>query len=236
MSALALGLCGGCLVAACSSRPICAAAPRNRSATSCAPLRRQAISGLCGMIVAAALFPMLVAQLSLAGMIGGWTLSIGKDGIHDRRGDPDASAAAARRDARRDSSPACCSSSCSSSLWWLRPSGCRRLRPATRFRSPATSTAAASLEDRRSRGRAIASAAFAWNLAGLGLCVTLGVAVFPALLIRSAAAHSTQSSRSSLAWTLFLLALFAVASACAGGGGEMDRHGQPRTNQARSPS
>ena len=43
--------------------------------------------------------------------------------------------------------------------------------------------------------------------------MTLGIAAFPTLLIRSTAARSAQSSRSSLAWALLLLALLSVAAA-----------------------
>ena len=50
-----------------------------------------------------------------------------------------------------------------------------------------------------------------WNDAGLTLCVALGSPAFPALLIRSATARSSASARSSIAWTLLVVAIFCGA-------------------------
>jgi Na+(H+)/acetate symporter ActP len=51
------------------------------------------------------------------------------------------------------------------------------------------------------------------ELGWFGLCVTLGIAAYPNLLIRSTATQSTESARSSLAWALLLVALLCVACA-----------------------
>ena len=45
------------------------------------------------------------------------------------------------------------------------------------------------------------------------LSIALGVACFPALLIRSATARSSASARSSIAWALLLVAVFAICAA-----------------------
>ena len=213
MSALALGLCGGCLVCGVLFAPyLRRSAAQSVGDFLAARFGGRLISGLCGIVIAAALFPMLVAQLSLAGTIGGWTLSIGKTAsitlvtilillpplLGGLRG---VTVAGVLQFVLF--------------LVMLVPTSIWVSAAATGYTFPFTGyvTAAASLEGIEAAGRAITSSASSWNLAGFGLCVTLGVAVFPALLIRSAAAHSTQSSRSSLAWTLFLLAVFVVASA-----------------------
>jgi cation/acetate symporter len=52
-----------------------------------------------------------------------------------------------------------------------------------------------------------------WNDAGLTLSIALGVACFPALLIRSATARSSASARSSIAWALLLVAVFCGCAA-----------------------
>ena len=52
-----------------------------------------------------------------------------------------------------------------------------------------------------------------WNDAGLTLSIALGVACFPALLIRSATARSSASARSSIAWALLLVAVFCSCAA-----------------------
>ena len=52
-----------------------------------------------------------------------------------------------------------------------------------------------------------------WNDAGLTLSIALGVACFPALLIRSATARSSASARSSIAWALLLVAVLAICTA-----------------------
>ena len=81
MSTLALGLCGGCLAGGVLFAPYLR---RGASLSLGDFLARRfggrLISGLVGIIVAAAIFPMLVAELSVAGMVGSWTLGIGKSG------------------------------------------------------------------------------------------------------------------------------------------------------------
>ena len=70
MSALALGLCGGCLVGGVLIAPYFR---RSGSATPgdflAARFGSRLLGAMAGLIVAAALFPMLVAQLSIAAMI-----------------------------------------------------------------------------------------------------------------------------------------------------------------------
>lgn len=213
LSALVLGLCGGCLVGGVLFAPyLRRGAAQSPGSFLAARFGGSAVSGLCGVIVAAALFPMLVAQLSVAGMIGDLALGIGRTApmiivavlvllpplLGGIRG---LTAAAVLQFVLLFVALVATSA-------WVSAAATGSSFPLAGY-----AIAAANIEVLEAANAAIGSAAFTWNLAGAGFCVALGVSVFPALLIRSAAVPSAQSSRSSIAWTLFLLALFAVAIA-----------------------
>jgi cation/acetate symporter len=163
---------------------------------------------VAALVAASALFPMLVAQLSIAAMIAEWTLGIGRQ--------PALVAAA---------------------LLLLLPPLLGGMRGVTvtalvQFllalivfvvvgvwmsavvtgsSLPPVAYAIAIAEPSGIKANVTAGAI--WNDAGLTLCVALGVASFPALLIRSATARSSASARSSIAWTLFVVAIFCGCAA-----------------------
>ena len=79
MSALVLGLCGGCLIAGILTAPYFR---RSGCATPgdflSARFGSRLLGAVAALVAASALFPMLVAQLSIAAMIAEWTLGIGR--------------------------------------------------------------------------------------------------------------------------------------------------------------
>ena len=79
MSALVLGLCGGCLIAGILTAPYFR---RSGCATPgdflSARFGSRLLGAVAALVAASALFPMLVAQLSIAAMIADWTLGIGR--------------------------------------------------------------------------------------------------------------------------------------------------------------
>lgn len=212
MAALALGLAGGLLVGGVLFAPyLRRAASESTGDFLAARFGGRGVSAAAGIVVIAALLPMLVAELSLSGMIANWTLGV--------RGSSFIVAAVI--------------------LMLIPPllGGMRGvtvagalqfvlLLAALAFASIGVSetatghalplagyvTAAASLDTIYDGGARELSSASAWSFAGLGLCVTLGVAVFPTILMRAIAARSTQSARSSIARTLLVVAIFALAS------------------------
>jgi cation/acetate symporter len=206
-SALALGLAGGCLLSG------VLLAPYLRRSAAQSPghflmmrFGGRTLSGLCGIVLAAAFSAMLVAELSLAGRIGAWTLGV-------------TTSTAVIAAAVLMLVPALLGGmrglTVSGILQfilvltglvlasiWVSASTTGHMLPIAGYVS-----ATASLE-------AIAAAGGppSWSLAGLGLCVTLGMTVFPALLSRPSATDSTKTARRSTAWVLFFVALLSVAS------------------------
>ena len=213
MSALALGLCGGCLVSGVLFAPYL----RQSAAQSLGDFLAKRFGGkavpvLSGVVAIAALFPMLVAELSIAGMVGDWTLKIGTPasvaiaavlmlvppllgGMHGLT-------------VTGVLQFVLMLTALAFTAIWVSVSTTGHVLPLAGYVA-----AAASLDATRAAGYGLFSQAPSWSLAGMGLCVTLGIAVFPSLLHRSAAARSTRSSRSSIAWTLLFVALFSVATA-----------------------
>ena len=211
MSALVLGLCGGCLIAGILTAPYFR---RSGCATPgdflSARFGSRLLGAVAALVAASALFPMLVAQLSIAAMIAEWTLGIGRQ--------PALVAAA---------------------LLLLLPPLLGGMRGVTvtalvQFllalivfvvvgvwmsavvtgsSLPPVAYAIAIAEPSGIEATANVTAGAIWNDAGLTLCVALGVASFPALLIRSATARSSASARSSIAWTLFVVAIFCGCAA-----------------------
>ena len=213
MSALVLGLCGGCLIAGILTAPYFR---RSGCATPgdflSARFGSRLLGAVAALVAASALFPMLVAQLSIAAMIAEWTLGIGRQ--------PALVAAA---------------------LLLLLPPLLGGMRGVTvtalvqfllalivfvvvgvwmsavvtgsSLPPVAYAIAIAEPSGIEATANMSATAGAIWNDAGLTLCVALGVASFPALLIRSATARSSASARSSIAWTLFVVAIFCGCAA-----------------------
>jgi len=213
MSALALGLCGGCLVGGVLVAPyLRRSASQSPGDFLAARFGSRTVSAFAGIVVIVALLPMLVAELSLAGMVGGWTLGIGKTGaiataailmllppvFGGMRG---VTVAAVLQFLLVLAAMAFTSI-------WMSQSATGHALPIAGYIA-----AAASLDAIGATSEAVLAKVSNWDVAGLGLCVTLGIAVFPALLVRSSAARSAQSSRSSIAWMLLFVALLSVAIA-----------------------
>jgi cation/acetate symporter len=207
-SALVLGLAGGCLLSG------VLLAPYLRRSAAQSPghflmmrFGSRTLAGLCGIALAAAFFAMLAAELSLAGRIGGWMLGVR----------PSAAIVAAAGlvlvppllGGMRGLTVAAVlqfvlvvAGLVVASIW-VSVSATGRVLPVAGYLS-----AAANLQ-------AVANTAVPaapWGLAGLALCVALGIAVFPALLSRPAAAGSAQGARRSTAWITFFVAVLAMAS------------------------
>jgi cation/acetate symporter len=210
MSALALGLCGGLVVGGILLAPYFR---RSGSQTVgdflAARFGSRLVSALAGLIVAVALFPMLVAQLTIAATIAGWTLGIGRQ-----------------------------AALVTAALLMLLPPLLGGMRGVTAtalvqfvlalvafvvvgiwisaevtgWSLPIVGYASALTPVPSIEATANASAAI-WNDAGVMLSIALGVACFPALLIRSATARSSASARLSIAWALLLVAVFAICAA-----------------------
>jgi cation/acetate symporter len=212
MSTLALGLCGGCLVGGVLFAPyLRRGASQSLGDFLARRFGGRVISGLVGIIVAAALLPMLVAELSVAGMVGGWTLGIGKSGsismvvvlmlvpplLGGMRGVTVAGILQF----------VLVLAALGLASVWTSQSATGHLLPVTGYVAAVANLKAIGISDGIS-----AASKSPWSLAGLGLCVTLGIAAFPTLLIRSTAARSAQSSRASLAWTLLFVTLLTAAS------------------------
>lgn len=210
-SALALGLCGGFLVSAVLFAPyLRRAASQGPGDFLAARFGGRGVSALAGVIVIAALFPMLVAELSVVGMIGNWTLGLGKSAfitiatilmvvaplLGGMRGVTTAGVV---------QFVLMLAALAFASIWMS--------QTATGYALPLAGyvAAAGKLQPFAEAGLAGLSPASARSLAGLGLCVTLGIAVLPALLMRAGAVRSTQAARSSLARTVLAVALFALA-------------------------
>jgi len=213
MASLALGLTGGCLVAG------VLISPYFRRAGSATPgdffsarFGSRLLSALTGLVVATALFPMLVAQLSIAGMIADWTLGIGRH----------AGLAMAAillllppllGGVRGITATALVQfllaliAFVAVSIWMS--------AAVTGWSLPPVVYAVAMMQPAGAEPTANASASMSavWNDAGLTLCVALGIAAFPALLTRSATARSSASARSSSAWMLLVVAIFCVCAA-----------------------
>jgi cation/acetate symporter len=211
MSALALGLCGGLLLSGVLFAPFL----RRSAAVSLggfieARFGRSACA-LSAVIAAVALFPMLVAELSIAGKIGGWTLGIGKDASMTALAilmvAPPLIAGIRGPTLAGVLQFALLLVGLAVSSFWV--SGY-----ATGFALPLSGYVAAAA--RLETMNALSSAPPAWDLAGFALCVALGVAALPTLMLRSAATASSPAARASIAWTLFFVAFFAIASASMG--------------------
>ena len=213
MASLALGLCGGCLVAG------VLIAPYIRRAGSATPgdflaarFASRLLAAFAGLIAATALFPMLVAQLSIAAMIADWTLGIGRHAgltiaallmmlpplLGGMRG---VTAAALVQFLLALIALLAVSIWMSAAItgWWLPP-----VAYAVAMMQPLAVEATAN---------GSATISLFWDNAGLTLCVALGIAAFPALLTRSATARSSTSARSSMAWMLLFVAIFCGCTA-----------------------
>ena len=210
MSALALGLCGGLVVGGVLIGPYFR---RAGSATPgdflAARFGARWLSALAGLIGAAALFPMLVAQLAVAAMIADWTLGLGRQAalvtaallvllpplLGGMRG---VTATALVQFVVAFIALVGVSAWMSAAV--------------TGSSLPIVAYATAILAAPGAKATATSSGAI-WNDAGLTLSIALGVACFPALLIRSATARSSVSARSSIAWALLLVVVFAICAA-----------------------
>lgn len=208
-SALAIGLCAGISIGGVLLVPYA----RRSAATSigdflAARFGGRLLPGLAGVVTIAALAPMLVAELSLAGLIGQAQLGLGRGA---------AIAAAA--------------------TLMVLPALLGGMRGVTiaaalQFILIFTTLAAASIFISQSvTGSALPLIGYveaiaiarqagatgplpsAWQFAGLGFCVALGVAALPTLLARAATTPSSRAARTSTAWTLLFVALLCAASA-----------------------
>lgn len=205
-TALALGLCGGLALANMVVAPFLRrAAAASLGDFLAARFGGSAVPALAGLVATAALLPMLSAELQLAGRIGDWTLGIGTGPallaaivlmlgpalIGGMRG---VTLAAVLQFVLLLSAIALASVSLSAHVtgYWIPLAG--YVEVAGRL-----TTSFAALEQ-------------PWRPAGLSLCIALGVAAAPALLLRAATTRSAQAARWSFAWALPFVALFAVAA------------------------
>lgn len=208
-SALALGLCGGLLLSGVLIGPYLRRAARQSLGDFLAVrFGSRAISALAGMVVVAALTPILVAELSLAAMVGSWTLGISKEAFITVAivlalmpplvgGMRAVTLAGVLQFLLFFTALAFASV-------WVSQSTTGQLLPLGGYMTAATELQASGILN------TAVPAARDW--AGLGLCVTFGIAVLPTLLMRSAAARSSQSVRGSTVRTMFVVALLAMAS------------------------
>jgi cation/acetate symporter len=209
MSAPALGLCGGLLLGGVLFAPYF----RRSAAVSpgdflAARFGGREICAIAAVIAGTALFPMLVAQTSVAAMVSSWMLGIGRDKtvvavailmlapalIGGMRG---ITVAAVLQFVLLLVALVAAS-------MWVSGYATGHVLPI-----PGYVAATARLEELNALGNSPP----AWELAGLGLCVSLGVAALPILLLRSTTTRSSREIRMSVAWVLLLVALLATASA-----------------------
>ena len=209
MSAMALGLCGGTMVGGILIAPYFRRSGcRTPGDFLSARFGSRWLGAVAGLIVAVALFPMLVAQFSIATMIADWTLGVG------------------RRAAL-----------VTMALLLLLPPLLGGMRGVTATAlvqfvlalvalvtvsvwmsaavtgSPLPLVAYATAIREAPGLAATANSSALWSDAGLTLSIALGVACFPALLIRSATGRSSASARLSIAWALLLVAIFCICAA-----------------------
>lgn len=213
MTALALGLAGGVLMSGVLFAPYLRRAARQSIGDFLAArFGGRGVSAVAGLIVIAALFPMLIAELSLAGMVGNWTVGAGKSSfivvaailmlipplLGGMRG---VTVTAVLQFMLVLAALAFASIGIS--------------KAATGYTLPLAGyvTAAANLGATiYGTGSTQLTSASAWSFAGLGLCVTLGIAVLPTLLMRTSVTRSTQAARSSIARTILFVVLFSLAA------------------------
>jgi cation/acetate symporter len=205
-SALALGLCGGALVGNVLLAPFvrrsAAASPGDFLAVRFGGLAAPALAGLAAT---AALAPMLLAELQLAAMVGDWTLGIGRETamlvaailmlVPPLIGGMRAVVLAAVLQF------ALLLTALVLASIWVSSDATGYVLPLAGYIEAAAKLQAVTSE----------AAKAPWQAAGLALSVALGVSCAPAMLMRAAAAGSPQAARSSLAWAMFFVALFAMA-------------------------
>lgn len=206
MAALALGLCGGCLLSGILFAPYVRRGAAGSIGTLLGARFGRGACAVSGIVAGAALFLMLVAELSVAARVGSWTFGFSEH----------ATMAAV-------------------AILMLAPPLIGGMRGITRagviqftllfvalvpasfwISSYATGYALpiAGYVVTAGQLQAAGAAGMAgWDIAGFGLCVSLGVAALPSLLARPGAAVSSQAQRTSIAWTLLIVAVLAVASA-----------------------
>jgi cation/acetate symporter len=208
MSGLALGLAGGLLLSGALFAPYFR---RSAAASLGSFLDVRFGRDACAMssiIVVTALFPMLVAELSIAADIASWMF--GSDGYVAMvvlailmlvppliSGIGGITAAGVLQCVLLSTALVGCS------LWMS--------AYATGYALPIVGYVAAAA--RLETMKALVGELPASGMAAFALCIALGGAAMPTLMLRSAVAGSANESRSSIAWTLFFVAFFTIASA-----------------------
>jgi cation/acetate symporter len=214
--ALVLGLAGGCLLGGVLVAPYFR---RSGSATPgdflAARFGSRAVSAIAGLVAAVALFPMLVAQLHVAGMIAELTLGIGsRTGIV-------AAAVLMILAPLLGGMRGITLSALVQFLFVLPALAATTLWIVDSVPGSPLSLIAYGLAASNSQGSeivpALQAASGTWRDIGLALCIALGIAVFPPLLARAATGHSASSTRSSFAWALLFVAIFATCAAMIAG-------------------
>lgn len=203
-AALALGLCGGLALANLLVAPfVRRAAAASLGDFLAARFGGIAVAALAGLAATAAILPMLAAELQLAGQIGNWTLGIGKQTalfaavllmlgpplIGGMRG---VTLAGVLQFVLLLAALTLASVSLSAHV--------------TDYSIPLAGYA----EVAGKLATSVAAVDQPWRPAGLSLCIALGLAAAPALLLRAATTGSAQAARWSMSWALPFVALFAI--------------------------
>lgn len=208
-SALALGLCGGLLASG------VLIAPYLRRAACQSPgdflARRfggRAIQGLAGIVMVVALLPTLIAEVSLAATVGSWTLGVTRPTFVTivlvlMLAPPLTGGMRAVTMSGVLQLLLMLTALVLASIW-ISLSTTGQFLPLAGYATAAADLAASGVLNPATGDDG--------SLVGLALAVALGIAVLPTLLLRASATRSTQSARGSLARTLLLVALLALAS------------------------
>lgn len=212
MSALAIGMTGGLLVGGVLIAPyVRRGARQSLGDFLAARFGGRVISGLAGVIVVATLLPLLVAELYLAARIGSWTL-----GVTTQTFVVIAAVLVLVPPLLGGLRAVTVSGVVQFVLLfatlvfaciWISLAATGNGSPLAGYLTASANLQAAGVLNDELKASA------GWKMAGLGLCVTLGIAALPTLLMRSAAARSTQSSRSAVARTLLAAGLVVLACA-----------------------
>ena len=216
MIALMLGLAGGCLLGGVLVVPYFR---RSGSATPgdflAARFGSRAVSAIAGLIATLALFPMLVAQLHVAATIAGLTLGIGS------RTAIVAAAVLMILGPLLGGMRGITLSAMVQFLFVLPALAGTTLWLADSVTGSPLSPIAYGLGGFSTQGDEVApglqAASVTWRDIGLALCIALGIAAFPPLLVRAATGRSASSARSSLAWALLFVIVFATCAAMIAG-------------------
>lgn len=225
-SGLALGLAGGMLV----GNVVLAPYMRRMAAASIGDFLALRFGGiatpaLAGLVAAAALLSILVAELELAAMVGNWTLAIGRR--------PAMIVAAILITA-----PPLIGGMRGVTLagvlqFALLLTGLAFVAVWVSFYATGYVVPLAGYVAAAAKLRDLTSATPPSGAAGLAVSVALGVACAPALLSRAVTTGSARSTRSSLAWAMFFVALFSISSIAMGA---VARSGvEQASDQSRSP-